>query len=556
MISSLLAFVVLLVAVPLAAQTQYAELVLRGGTIHTVVAGRPTAQAVAVRQGRIAAVGTDSDVASWVGPKTRVIELRGAAVIPGFQEGHGHLLDLGLARLGVDLAGATSYRQIVERVAAAARSRPKGQWIQGRGWHESKWSEKPGAMVRRFPTHAELSAAVADHPVALERADGHAALVNAAALKLLGITRQTTSPDGGEIIRDEAGEATGVFVDNAMGLIKIPPPDREQREKALNLAFEELSRKGITRFHDAGATAETVALLKERARTGALPVRLHVMLGGFDVMKAFGEPLIDPEGFLSVRAVKLYADGAMGSRGAVLFEPYSDDPKNSGFFITPPAVLAEATRYAVAHGFQPCTHAIGDNGNRAVLDIYERVMSESPAAKSLRPRIEHAQILDAADIPRFGKLGVIAAMQGIHCTSDRPWAASRLGDERVTEGLYVWQKLLKTGAVIVNGTDAPVEDVDPIRSFYASVTRQDDKGQPPSGFDPDQKMSRPEALRTYTLDAAFGALEEENEGSIEIGKRADFTVLTKDIVSVPDREILDAKVAYTIVGGVVRYEAK
>lgn len=543
-----------LTTAPLAAQTPQADLVLRDGRIYTAVGDTGPVGAVAVREGRVTVVGTSADVASWIGPQTRVIDLHGAVVVPGFQESHGHLMSIGLAKLGVDLNATTSYQQIVQRVATAAKDRKKGQWIQGRGWHESKWSRKPPVVVRNFPTHAALSAAVPDNPVVLERADGHAALVNAAVLALMGITKETPSPEGGEIIRDARGEATGVFVDNAMDLIKVPQADKEQQNKALDLAFEELSRKGITRFHDAGASLETVALLDERAKAGTLPVRLHIMLAGFETMKAYGDPRTDPAGFLSVRAVKLVGDGAMGSRGAALLEPYKDDPKNSGFFVTTPEVMLEATRYATAHGFQPCIHAIGDKANRTVLDIYEKVLVENPRAKDLRMRIEHAQILDAADIPRFGKLGVIASMQGIHCTSDRPWAASRIGDARVTEGLYVWQKLLKSGAMIINGTDAPVEDVDPIRSYYASVTRASDKGLPRGGFDPDQKMTRREALVSYTRDAAFGAFEEKNEGTIEVGKRADFTVLSKDLMTVPERHILDAAVIYTIVAGVVRYE--
>ncbi len=539
-----------------AAQNEKADLVLQGGRIHTPSAAQPSAEAVATRQGRIVAVGSGGDIARWIGPATRVIDLRQASVFPGFQEGHGHLMGLGLARLGVDLNGTTGFRQIVDRVAAAAKDRPKGQWIKGRGWHESKWSEKPNVVVRGFPTHAELSAAVPDHPVVLRRADGHAVIVNAAALRLMNIGRDTKSPDGGEIIREASGEPTGVLVDNAMGLIRVPEPERAELNKALDLAFEEIVRNGITRFHDAGASLATIDLLRERAAAGTLPVRLHVMLGGFDAMKTFGKPFIDPGAFLSVRAVKLYGDGAMGSRGAALMEPYTDDPGNSGLFVTSPDVLLEATRHAVAHGFQACTHAIGDKANRAVLNVYEKVLADSPNPKALRPRIEHAQILDAADIGRFGRLGVIASMQGIHCTSDRPWAASRLGDERVAEGLYVWQKLLKSGALIVNGTDVPVEDIDPIRSFYASVTRQDEKGQPAAGFDPAEKMTREQALGSYTRDAAYGAFVEKDEGTIEVGKRADFTVLTKDIMNVPEREILDARVAYTIVGGVVRYEAK
>jgi predicted amidohydrolase YtcJ len=297
-----------------------------------------------------------------------------------------------------------------------------------------------------------------------------------------------------------------------------------------------------------------VALYKEHALGGTLRIRVYAMLAGADTLRRFEEPEIGlGGGFLTIRSVKLYADGALGSRGAALLEPYSDDPGNSGFFVTPPQALLDATRYALAHGFQVCTHAIGDRANRMVLDTYEQAMKEYPASKDPRLRIEHAQILDAADVPRFAKLGVIASMQGIHATSDRPWAANRLDMDRVTEGAYVWRKLLASGARIANGTDAPVEDVSPVKSFYASVTRQDETGQPAGGFDPQQRMTREQALRSYTLDPAYATFQERTLGSIEIGKRADLTVLSRDIMTVPDAEILKADVLYTIVGGRVQF---
>lgn len=532
-----------------------ADLVLRGGTVYTLEDKSPKAHAVAVRGGRIVAVGDNASVAPLVGPKTRLVELRGLTVIPGFQEGHGHLMGIGFAKMSVDLVGSTSYKEVVARVVAAAKGRAKGEWILGRGWHQEKWSDRSSLTVRGFPTHDDLSAALPDNPVLLERADGHASLANAAALRLMHIDRDTKSPAGGDVIRNERGEPTGILVDNAQDLVKVPEPDAAQQRRALDLAVEECLRKGITRFHDAGASVETVALYDERAKTGALPMRLHVMLAGFENMKRFGTPRPEgPDGLVAVRAVKLYADGALGSRGAALLEPYTDEPSNSGLFVTSPQDLAAAAKYAVEHGFQPCIHAIGDRANRVVLDAFESALSAAPKGANVRPRIEHAQILDAAEIPRFAHLGVIASMQGIHCSSDRPWAAARLGDARVAEGAYVWRKLLGSGARIVNGTDAPVEDVDPLRSFYASVTRADEHGKPAGGFDPDQKMTRQEALASYTREGAFGAFVEASEGTIAVGKRADFTVLSKDIMSVPDREILDARVVYTIVGGAVRYE--
>jgi predicted amidohydrolase YtcJ len=325
--------------------------------------------------------------------------------------------------------------------------------------------------------------------------------------------------------------------------------------RALQIGLEDCVRKGITSLADAGVDLDTVALYKEAVQQGKLPIRLYVMLSGLENMRRLGKPEIGlGEGLLTIRAVKLYADGAMGSRGAALLAPYSDDPGNSGFFTTPPETILETARYALGHGFQVCTHAIGDRANRTVLDVYEKALREFPQVKDPRFRIEHAQILDAADVPRFARLGVIASMQGVHCPSDRPWAESRLGRARVQEELFVWRRLLKAGARIVNGTDAPVEDLSAIQNFHASVTRQDATGNPPGGFDPDQRMTREEALGSYTLDAAYGAFAEETRGSLQAGKLADLVVLSKDIMTVPDGEIMRTEVIYTIVDGKVRLE--
>jgi hypothetical protein len=409
--------------------------------------------------------------------------------------------------------------------------------------------------VRGFPTHQALTAAAPANPVVLERADGHAVLLNAKALAHFGITRATPTPAGGEIIHDAAGEPTGVFVDNAERL--VTPPERGEAEirRALELAMDECLANGVTSLTDAGAPVELVRIYKELAAAGRLRTRLYVMASGLGTMRALGRP--EPGlggGLLDVRAVKLYADGAMGSRGAALIEPYADDAGNLGLVRTPPEEMLEAARFALANGFQVGTHAIGDRANRIVLDVYEKAFAERPEAKDPRFRIEHAQILDAADIPRFGRLSVLASMQGIHCPSDRPWAPRRLGDARVAEGAYVWRKLLATGARILNGTDAPVEDVSPIQNFHASVTRQDAQGQPPGGFDPDQKLTRAEALRTMTLDAAYGSFAEKVKGSIEVGKRADLVVLSQDILSVPDDALMQTEVLATILDGRVLYE--
>lgn len=531
-----------------------AELLLRNAVVYTLDPARPKAEAIAIAGGRILAAGSESEVAALRGPATEVLDLGGATVIPGFVEGHGHLLGLGELRTSVDLRDAATYEEVVRRMAQAAAQRPAGEWVFGRGWHESKWSAPPSVVVRGFPTHAALSAATPNNPVVLERADGHAMIVNARVLEAMQIGPATAVPSGGEIVRDASGALTGVLVDNAMGLVRPPATSSEERRRQLGLALEECLRKGVVAFHDAGVPLADISLYRGEAAAGRLPMRIYVMAAGLDTMKALGQPELDlGGGMLTVRAVKLMGDGAMGSRGAALLEPYLDDPGNSGFFTTPPEEVLEAARYGLRHGFQVNVHAIGDRTNRMVLDQFEKAFAEAPQQRDPRFRIEHAQILDERDIPRFGRLGVIASMQGIHCSSDRPWAPSRIGDGRVAEGLYVWQKLLRSGARILNGTDVPVEDVDPVKNFYASVTREKEDGTPKDGFDPGQRMSREEALRSMTLEPAYGSFLEREQGSIERGKRADLTVLSRDLMTVPEDEILGAQVLYTIVAGRIRY---
>jgi hypothetical protein len=543
----------LLLAAP--AADAKADLLLRNAVVYTLDPARPKAEAIAIAAGRVLGVGSEAEVEPHRGPATRVLDLAGATLVPGFVEGHGHLLGLGELRTSVDLRDAATWDEVVCRVAAAAAQRPAGEWVFGRGWHESKWAAPPRPVVRGFPTHAALTAATPRNPVVLERADGHALIVNARVLEAMQIGRGTAVPEGGEIVRDAAGAVTGVLVDNAMALVKPPAVSSEERRRQLGLALEECLRKGVTGFHDAGVPLADISLYRGEAAAGRLPLRLYVMAAGLATMKALGAPESGlGGGMLTIRAVKLMGDGAMGSRGAALLEPYLDDAGNSGFFTTPPEEVLEAARYGLAHGFQVNVHAIGDRTNRMVLDQFERAFAERPQARDPRFRVEHAQILDERDIPRFARLGVIASMQGIHCTSDRPWAASRIGEARVAEGLYVWQKLLRSGARILNGTDVPVEDVDPVKNFHASVTREKEDGTPEDGFDPSQRMSREETLRSMTLEPAYGSFLEREQGSIERGKRADFTVLSRDIMTVPEDQILGAEVLYTIVDGRVRYQ--
>lgn len=531
-----------------------ADLVLKNGMVYTMDQGRPKAQAVAIIGNQIAVVGTDADVEPYIGPETRVIDLNGQTVVPGLKESHGHLIGIGRAKMIVNLVGISGYDELIERVKAAAEKAAPGEWIRGRGWHEEKWSDRSSLTVRGFMTHHKLSEAIPDHPVYLSRADGHAALVNAKAMDMMNVGKATQPPEGGEIIKGGDGHPTGIFVDRAQNLIEVPPMTDSQLRQALELGIQECLTNGITMFDDAGVGNRTIRMYKSYAEQGKLDMRIYAMAAGLYTMRAIGKPILDQGGFLTVRTVKLVADGALGSRGAALLEPYEDDPGNSGFFTTPPESVYTAAQYALKHGWQAAVHAIGDRANRMMLDMYEKAMNEFPHVKDHRFRNEHTQILDEADISRFAKLGIIASMQGIHATSDLPWAPDRLGERRTEEGGYVWQKLLKEGVKIINGTDAPVEHVNPIASFYASVTRKSPDGNPKGGMYPDQRMSREEALRSYTLDAAYGSFHEDKLGSIETGKLADITVLSKDIMTVPEDEILSTEVTFTIVDGKVRYE--
>jgi predicted amidohydrolase YtcJ len=544
---------------------QPADLVLRNGKIVTMNAAQPVAQAIAVRGDRITALGSDTDAAKWTGPATKTIDLHGRLAIPGFIEGHGHFTGIGEFRLGLDLREARTWDQIVAQVARAVKTAKPGEWIVGRGWHQSKWDRAPEPNVEGFPLHASLDRVSPDNPVLLEHASGHAAFVNGKALQAAGITRDTPNPTGGELLKDKGGDPTGLLRESAQGLArraenawlaKRTPAERAATDrKVVDLAIAECLANGITTFEDAGSSFATVDGLKQLAEAHKLGLRMWVMLSGsqpnleqnLDKYRMIGVG----DNHLTVRAIKQYMDGALGSRGAWLLQPYTDKPDSVGLPTQDPANIKKTGEAAIAHGYQLCVHAIGDRANREVLNVYEQIFREHPDKKDLRWRIEHAQHLNAADIPRFGKLGVIAAMQAVHCTSDAPYVPLRLGDKRAEEGAYVWQKLMKSGAIVGNGTDAPVESVSALASFYAAVSRKTKDGKV---FYPDQRMSREEALRSYTWNNAYAAFEERLKGSLEPGKLADITVLSRDIMTVPEDEILSTDVLYTIVGGKVMYE--
>jgi predicted amidohydrolase YtcJ len=544
-----------------------ADLVLRNGKIVTMNSAAPAAQAMAVTGDRIAAIGSDADIKQWVGPATKVIDLHGMTAIPGFIEGHGHFTGIGEFRLGLDLREARTWDDIVAQVARAVKQAKPGEWIVGRGWHQSKWDRPPQPNVEGFPLHASLDAVSPENPVLLTHASGHASFVNGKALELAGITHATPDPAGGEILKDAQGNPTGLLRERAEGLAgqaysawknKRTPAERAaDLRKVIDLAQDECLAKGITTFEDAGSPLAVVDALRRMADRSELRLRMWVMLrtsnqelaANLDRYRTIGAGA----NHLTVRAIKRQMDGALGSRGAWLLAPYTDKPDSTGLATEQPEDIRRTAELAIQHGYQLCVHAIGDRANRETLDIYEQVFREHPEKKDLRWRVEHAQHLSPADIPRFGKLGVIAAMQGIHCTSDAPYVLLRLGPQRAEEGAYVWQKLMKSGAVVGNGTDAPVEDVSPLASFYASVSRRLKDG---SVFYPDQRMTREQALKSYTWNNAYAGFEEQLKGSLEAGKLADVTVLSRDIMSIPEDQIPSTNVVYTIVGGKVLYERK
>jgi predicted amidohydrolase YtcJ len=548
-----------------------ADLVLRNGKVVTMDSAKPIAQAVAVTRGRIEAVGTNAEIGKFIGPSTRVIDLGGKLAIPGFIEGHGHFTGLGAFKMTLNLRDAHTWDDIVAMVGAAAREAKPGEWIIGRGWHQAKWDKVPNPNVQGFPVHDALSKASPNNPVLLTHASGHAGFVNEAAMKAAGITRDTPDPPGGAILKDDHGNPTGLLQERAQGLVSRafgawqaskPAAEREATaRRELQLAAQECLSNGITSFQDAGSPFGTIDLMKKMQSEDALGLRLWVMLRvpTAQLAQRVGEyrTIGFADNHLTVRAVKRQIDGALGSRGAWLLEPYADlpadAPNNRGLNTEDLADIRKTAEIAIANDMQLCIHAIGDRANREVLDIYENIFREHPDRKNMRWRVEHAQHIDPADIPRFGKLGVIAAMQGVHCTSDAPYVLARLGPKRAEDGAYVWQKLMKSGAVVGNGTDAPVEDVSPIASFYATVSRKLKDG---SVFFGDQRMSREEALRSYTMNNAYAAFEEDIKGSITPGKLGDITVLSKDIMTVPEDEIPSTQVVYTIVGGKVLYGTK
>jgi predicted amidohydrolase YtcJ len=534
-----------------AATQRPADLIVTGARIYTVDDSRPTAEAIAVRDGRILFVGSARGARALQGPKTQVVDATGRTIIPGMTDAHAHFLGLGQALRTVDLTGTASYAEVIARVAARAKQVPAGTWIVGRGWDQNDWGDT------RFPTHEALSRAVPNNPVVLERVDGHAVLVNAKAMQLASVTKETQDPSGGRLERDSTGTPTGVFVDNAGAIIdRVVPPasPAEQRARAL-AAIDEMHRWGLTGIHDAGEPRAAIELFESLAKEGKLDLRTYVMVADDSAALAYyfarGPQSALYDGRLWIRSVKLYADGALGSRGAAMLEPYSDDPHNRGLLVSSPEHLEAVAEQALRHGFQVCVHAIGDRGNRVVLDAYEQALKAVPVADH-RFRVEHAQVVNYDDVPRFAALDVIPSMQAVHQTSDMYWAGARLGAGREL-GAYAWRSFLATGVIVPNGSDFPVEGVNPLRSFHAAISRQDERGWPPGGWHPEQKMTREEALKSMTIWPAFASFMEKDAGSLTAGKYADFVILDRDIMTVAPDEVLGTSVVSTWIAGKAVY---
>lgn len=558
-----------------------ADLVIRGGKIITVADGVSEVEALAVTGAWISALGSNEEIGSWVGPNTQVIELDGRVATPGFIDAHGHFLGMGEFQSILDLTIARSWDEIVAIVEQAVQSTAPGEWIRGRGWHQEKWDVPLRRSVQGAPVHDSLSAVSPHNPVILSHAAGsHAAFVNAYALNLAGVTSATPDPPGGEIVRDERGRPTGLLREKAMRLVEDLRTDAGDTRsfegvEALwrqytQLAGEVALSHGVTSFHDAASIQDgrnafvMIDFFRKLEKEGALPIRLYAMvrsdsIGELAERLAGAKAVAAGNDFLTVRSIKLQLDGALGSHGAWLLEPYEDLPAASGFELVAEDDLRATARLAIEHGYQLNTHAIGDRANRVILDVYEeafRAAKPAPGVPSkapveLRWRIEHAQHVHADDIPRFSQLGIIASMQAVHCTSDGPWVPKRLGAARAEATSYRWRDLIEQGVTIANGTDVPVEKIDPIAGFYALVSRRMNNGE---AFYPDQVMSRQEALRASTLNGAYAAFEENLKGSLEVGKLADIVVLSKDIMTIPEAEIPATRIDVTILGGKVKYE--
>ena len=559
-------------AAPSLAGQEPADLIIANALIHTADPGAPLAEAMAVSDGVIVAIGDVGEVDRYRGPGTTVLDLEGRAVVPGLIDAHAHVMNLGLFLRTVDLIGTRGIEEIAARVREAAAGRPAGEWIMGRGWDQNDWA------VQEFPTSATLDSAASDHPVWLTRVDGHAGWANRRAMEAAGITAATPDPEGGRIVRDEAGNATGVFIDNAEGLVEasIPLPGPEELAARLAAAQERMVSVGLTGVHDMGTEAAEVELFRQWAAAGRLVPRIASYLDGSDTtlmaaLESFAGGAADAGDRFRVRGVKFYADGALGSRGAALLAPYTDDPGNDGLLVTSPDTLQAEVVRTLGLGLQPAIHAIGDRGNRIALDAIAAARetaatngaravaatsADAPADRGgVVPRIEHAQVVALEDIARFAEQNVIASMQPTHATSDMYWAEDRVGPERI-RGAYAWRKMLDAGVPLACGSDFPVENPNPFHGLYAAVTRQDQEGWPAGGWRPEERLAREEALACFTRWAADAAGMRGEVGTLAVGARADFLVLDQDVMEVPADSIWRTRVLRTVIDGETVYEAE
>lgn len=542
-----------------------ADLVLLNGKITTMDKNLPEAEAIAIEGDTILAVGTNKEIEKLIGDNTEVIELDGKFAMPGFYDSHLHFYSLGALKLKLDLRNAEKFSDIVQMVADEVKKKKPGEWIIGRSWHQEKWKVVDYKNVDGFPTSEELDLVSPDNPVLLTHASGHCIIANKKAMELAGITKDTKAPEGGEIVKDKNGNPTGIFKEDASSLIyyaynkyleqRTPEQVKKEDIQVLKFADEECLANGITSVSDAGCSFSEIDLYKELFDRNELNVRINAMIfeGNEDLKKRISDYKINnyANNHLKVNSIKRYIDGALGSRSAWFFEPYNDKPTDRGINVTDLDYLTETAKIAIENDFQLCTHAIGDRANKEMLDIYEKVMKQYPDKKDLRWRIEHAQHLAKNEVKRFNQLGVIAAMQGCHATSDAPYIVKRLGEKRGKAESYIWRDLLDEGTIICNGTDAPVELVSPILCFYSSVTRKLSDG---TEFTPEQKMTRMEALESYTINSAYASFEENIKGSITPGKLADIIILSKDLLNCPDEDILKTEILYTIIGGKILYK--
>lgn len=535
----------ILVLIGLSAFGQLADLVVENATIYTVDKTKPSANSLAIKDGKFIAVG--GDMKKHIGPRTQRIDAKGAAVIPGLIDAHVHMRSLGDMLETFDMRFTKTREEVAQIVKRAADKMPAGEWVRGRNWDQTNWGGE-------FPNADDISKVVNDRPVYLTRVDGHAGWANRKALEIAGVTKETQDPPGGQIIRDASGNPTGVLIDRAQGLVtrKIPTLTYDQVKRRIRLAGAAAAKLGLTGVHDAGISLQERDAYRELIKENALPVRVYAMIGGTgELWQEYSKSGPETGSHLTIRSVKLYADGALGSRGAALWQPYSDDKSISGLMVTTKETLEDQIKEVAAKNFQVCTHAIGDKANSIVLNAYAHVLK---GKNDRRFRVEHSQVVSLPDFKLFQDFNVVASMQATHATSDMRWAEKRLGPDRIA-GAYAWRRYLKMGIPLANGSDFPVEDPNPLYGFYASFTRQDHNGYPEGGWQPDQKLTREESLESFTLTPAYAAFEEKQKGTITAGKLADFLILEKDIMKIAPKEVLTTKIAATYVGGKLVYSA-